>query len=109
MEEQYESDKKDIICCFNPSILGCHFEISDDVYTMFKDKFSYIDNFICDKKIIDNENKYYLDLVKFNVDLLNRNGLTNIYTSNICSYCNLDCHSYRRDKNKLRNGSFIEL
>jgi len=109
MVDTYDSHKEDIICCFNPSILGCHFEIGNDVYSMFKDKFNYIDEFLCDKKIVDKENKYYLDLLKFNIDLLKKNGIKKIYYSDVCTYCNNDCHSYRRDKTKLRNGSFITL
>ena len=109
MVERYNSNKEDIICCFNPSILGCHFEIGNDVYSMFKEKFNYIDEFLCDKKIVNGEEKYYLDLLKFNIDLLKRNGIKNIYASDICSYCDTICHSYRRDKTKKRNGSFITM
>lgn len=109
MVERYNSNKEDIICCFNPSILGCHFEIGDDVYTLFKDKFNYIDEFLCDKKIVNDENKYYLDLLNFNIDLLKKNGIKNIYASDICTFCDTNCHSYRRDKTKKRNGSFITL
>lgn len=109
MVNKYNCSKEDIICCFNPSILGCHFEIGNDVYTMFKDKFDYIDNFICDKKTINGEEKFYLDLLKFNVDLLKKNGINNIHTKEVCTYCNSKCHSYRRDKTKLRNGSIITM
>ena len=43
------------------------------------------------------------------IDLLNRNGVKNTYESNICSYCDTTCYSYRRDKTTKRNGSVISL
>ena len=109
MVSTYGINKEDIICCFNHFILSCHFEIAEDVYTMFKDKYPYIDTFVKEVKVVDGVNKYYLDLVKFNIDLLNRNGVKNTYESNICSYCDTTCYSYRRDKTTKRNGSVISL
>ena len=112
MVNNFGCHKENIMCFFNPSINKCHFEIEDDTLDIFKNVFgSKIDAFLNISKIKDNKQKYYLDLVGLNKQILLDYGIkeNNIYIQNICTYCNHNYHSYRRDKTTLRNGCVISL
>ena len=111
MIKEYNSNPKDIIACFCPSILECCFEVDEDLAIDFKNEFKdiNIDNYI--KK--GNNNKYYIDTIGINNELLLNLGLLkdNIINSNICTKCNKDkFHSYRGEPDlNGRNVSYIML
>ena len=44
MQAEYGSNPKDIIVCFCPSIRKCHFEVDQDVYKLFYNKFQKLGN-----------------------------------------------------------------
>lgn len=108
MKEKFNSNYKDIIVCISPSIRSCCFEVDEDVYSMFKNKFCYINEFV-EKK----NNKYYIDTINLNKKILKEIGIKeeNIFDSGICTKCNSKIyHSYREDKdNSGRNLSLIVL
>ncbi len=110
---EYGSNLSDIIVCINPCIQGCHFEIEEDVLNIFKEKFGIlINDFLLEGKIKDGKQKYYLDLVNLNKELLIEYGLNkeNIHLSKECTVCeNNKYHSYRADKTPKRNGCVISL
>ncbi len=98
MQEIYNCNPKDIICCISPSIRKCHFEVDEDVKNMFEDTFKNIDDAIQKK-----QEKWNIDTVKINIDMLKEKGLReeNIIDSRICTVCNSDViHSYRGSKHK---------
>lgn len=100
MIEKYNSNPQDIICCIGPSIGKCHFEVEEDVYNIFKQKFQDIDFM---KFVVKNSYKYYIDTVGINKYIFEEIGLLpeNIIESNICSVCNSRyTHSFRVDKEK---------
>lgn len=111
MIEEYGCNPKDIICCIGPSIRKCHFEVDEDVQTMFYNEFSYtkIINDIIKKK---NE-KYCIDTVLINKIILEEAGLKeeNIIDSKICTVCNSKLmHSYRETKDLAgRNTAIIGM
>lgn len=112
MVSEFNSDKKDILCFFNPSIHACCFEIEDDVLNIFKQKIgNIVEKYIVLTKNINGKNKYYLDLIKLNKKLLIENGILekNIFVLDECTCCNSDYHSFRRDKTSKRNGCIISL
>ena len=93
MQELYNCNPKDIICCISPSIRSCHFEVSEDVKEIFNKTFINNDDII--KKHND---KWHIDTVKLNIDMLKEKGLReeNIIDSKICTVCNSNLiHSYR--------------
>lgn len=96
MINKFNSNPKDIEAYLYPSIRKCHFEVDNDVYMLFKPKYS--------KFITKRKDKYYIDLqgiVKSNLESL---GVTKINDSNICTYCNCDkYYSYRFNKTNNRN------
>jgi len=91
-------DPKDIICAIGPSIRKCHFEVQEDVNSLFREEFSYAIN------------GKYIDTVLINKVLLKEIGLKteNIIDSEICTVCNKDLlYSYRGNNDKGRMTALI--
>lgn len=115
MIKEYNSNPKNIEVYFCPSILQCCFEVDEDVKNEFLEKFSdiNIENYISIGKITNNEQKYNIDTVGINVEVIKKLGIEekNIYTSNICTKCNNNIfHSHRGDKETDgRNIAFIMM
>ena len=129
MIKDYECNPKDIICCIGPTIRQCHFKVDEDVkdifYNQFKDKIQ-IEKYITNKnkefeneltecmerRLNSSENKYYIDTVEINKQVLLKMGLKeeNIIDSKICTVCEeKQIHSYRAHGKKAgRNISIIE-
>ncbi len=112
MIEEYDSNIEDIEVYINPSILGCCFEVQDDVIEKFRE--------ICDVEkyytlgdVVEGKQKYYLDTVAINYDKLVELGIKkeHIFLSNICTMCHKDEYfSYRGDnRTDCRNISIICL
>lgn len=112
MIKDYGSNPQDIICCIGPTIRKCHFEVDEDVKDMFYEAFNDI-NIISLGEIKDGKQKYYIDTVLANINMMRDLGLKNenIIDSKICTVCNCDkIHSYRVDKNFAgRNTSLITI
>ena len=109
MINDYKCNKDNIKVFICPSIMQDHFEVDEDVYLLFKDKFKNIDKYTIYK---ENTNKYYIDTINLNKDYLIELGLNknNIYLSNLCTMCDDRFHSYRREKeNSGRNIAVISL
>ena len=99
MINKFNSKINNISAYIYPSIRKCHFEVEQDVYSLFKDKFNNIAKYTTKK-----ENKYYIDLKSIIKDELKEIGITNIIDTNICTYCNNDIyHSYRYNQTDKRN------
>lgn len=112
MQTEFSCNPQDIICCIGPTIKKCHFEVEDDVKDIFMKSFN--DESIIEKTDIkDGKQKYYIDAVKANINMLKECGLReeNIIDSGICTVCNNDLlHSYRSQKNHAgRNSAIIAL
>lgn len=115
MQIAFNSKQEDIICAIMPSIRKCHFEVSEDVCTLYKEEFKkeIKENSEIISKSIKKKEKWHIDTVLINKIILENMGIKkeNILDSNICSVCNSDLiHSYRVEKEELKvNASFIEL
>lgn len=110
MKEKYNCNPKDIICCICPSIRQCHFEVRKDVQEPYYKEFKDLNNI--DKIItqMQGEEKWYIDTVEINKQILKRQGLKEekIIDSEICSVCNSDLiHSYRVEKEGFGIGTAI--
>lgn len=110
MKEEYNCNPKDIICCICPSIRQCHFEVRKDVQEPYYNEFKDFDNI--DKIItpVVGDEKWYIDTVEINKQILKRQGLKeeNIIDSELCSVCNSDLiHSYRVEKKGFGIGTAI--
>lgn len=116
MVTEYQSKPEDIICCICPSIRQCCFEVDEDVKDLFYNKYKDLKNIdeiikLGDKK--EDKQKYYVDTVKINIELLKNIGLKekNIIDSNICTMCHSkEFHSYRADGKSFGvNGAIIAI
>ena len=116
MKNEYKSNPEDIICCICPSIRQCCFEVDEDVKDLFYNKYKDLKNIdeiikLGDKK--EDKQKYYIDTVKINIELLKNIGLKekNIIDSNICTMCHSkEFHSYRTDGKSFGvNGAIIAI
>lgn len=109
----YGSNPKDIICVIGPTIRKCHFEVEDDVKDIFLKEFRTMENIITKGEIKQSKQKYYIDTVTINKNMLMEMGINeeNIIDCGICSVCNFDLiHSYRKDgKSAGRNTAMIML
>lgn len=94
MKEVYGSEVRDIKIYIGPSIKSCCYEVSEDLFNDFKNKFNY------HKGFLEKNNKYYLDLQEINYcHALNLSIVEeNIIVSDLCTSCNLDkLYSYRKE------------
>ncbi|MDD2384997.1 MAG: peptidoglycan editing factor PgeF [Sulfurospirillaceae bacterium] len=87
MHQVYGTEAKDIKLWMGPSIGGCCYEVGKDVTVGLEDCLHV------------RENRYFLDLPSFNKADFLALGVkeTNIVHSTICTCCNPDYFSYRRD------------
>lgn len=116
MQNEYQSNPKDIICCICPSIRQCCFEVDEDVKNLFYEKYKYLSNIneiIKTGEIKEGKQKYCIDTVKINIQLLKNIGLKpeNIIDSEICTMCNSnEFHSYRAEGKSFGvNAAIISL
>ena len=113
MHRDYNCNKDDIKVFFNPSILGCCFEVDADVLEIFEEEFKEIEDFVRTGDIKQGKQKYYIDTVALNKKLLIDLGIDeeNIYCCDICTKCKHDeYYSYRADGSEAgRNLSLICL
>ena len=89
LETDFNSNPGNLIAYIAPSISQKHYEVGEEVASLFDDKYS-----------VKKNSKYHLDLQKINRDLMLKFGLLkkNVQVSSLCSYEMRDLlHSYRRD------------
>jgi len=99
MIDKFNSKLENINVYIYPSIRNCHFEVKEDVYSLFKEKINNIDKYTNKK-----DDKYYIDLQSIIKDNLNNLGITNIIDTAICTYCHHDIYySYRYNHTDKRN------
>lgn len=96
MIDNFSSNPIDLIAVLGPSINKEDFEVEEDVYLMFKERFSNISDF----SAIKNKTKYLIDIKGINKQLLIDKGLKqgNVIDINLSTYSTDFLHSYRRDK-----------
>lgn len=113
MIDVYNCNPKDIICGIGPTIRKCHFEVDEDVKNIFEKNFPDYEDVIIEGEIKEGKQKYYIDTVKINTEMMLEVGLKeeNIIDSKICTVCESDLmHSYRKEGSSSgRNTAIIML
>ncbi|TCO68617.1 hypothetical protein EV203_10187 [Caldanaerobacter subterraneus] len=96
MRKEYGSNPKDILVGIGPSIYKCCYEVGEDVAERVKEAIEDWKEVLVKKS----DGKWLLDLQHANYIELVKNGIPdeNITVSHICTSCNLEFYSYRRDK-----------
>ena len=100
MNQEFNSNPKDMICCICPSIRKCHFEVDKDVIKKYKKEFYEFESTEFIEEKVPNK-KWNIDTVYINKKMLEKKGLKpeNIIDSKLCSMCNSNLiHSYRTEK-----------
>lgn len=108
MRKQYGCRSEDILVAMGPSIKQCHFEVDEDVYFAFLDRFRG-EAERCTKR--KNE-KYYIDTDRLNVHSLLETGVLqgHISVCPLCTYCEEELFfSHRRSGETGRMCAVIEL
>ena len=85
MKKEFGCKKDDIEIVFGPSIKKCCYEVGEEVTKGYEEFVSVV------------HDKFFLDLVA-----LNSKGLKALHVEPICTCCNQDYFSYRRDGTKER-------
>lgn len=87
MIEKYKINPEKIYAFIGPSAGKCCYKVNTDVASKF------------DKCVVESiNNDYYVDLKQSNKNEMEKIGVKNISVSENCTICNLNLHSYRRDK-----------
>lgn len=110
MKETYNTNPTDVIACIGPSICMKCYEVSSDVAKQFMKAFP--DN-IEDILITKPDDKYLLDLWECNKIIFKQAGVptSNIFTTDICTCCNMDILFSHRGHNGMRGNmaAFLSL
>lgn len=104
MREEFLSNSEDIIAAIGPSVMDCHYEVSDELGEMFLSRFG---EDVLEKK----EGKYHLSLQRTIKKQLLEVGVKNQVYSKICTYCESDRFFSHRKTNGKRGvmAGIIEL
>jgi copper oxidase (laccase) domain-containing protein len=96
MKKNFNSDYKNITIWLGPGIKSCHFEVQQDVLSLFEKKFKIA--------IIKKDNRYFIDLPLAIKKSLFLNGIKKqqIIEHPDCTFClRSQYFSFRRDKPSL--------
>lgn len=107
MKENYGSTVKDILVGVGIGAGACCYQVGEDFYREFKEKFSFD---VIEASFVRKSDGWYFDNSEFACLMLIKNGVSeeNIVRSQECTVCNDRLHSYRREgKDAGRNGAFI--
>jgi len=104
MKENFNSNPKDIVVSLGASIHSCCYEVGEDLANIAIKNFGQ-------KYVIKKQNSFYLDLQTLNKDQLTKVGVLeeNIKISKICTSCDKNYFSYRRDGKTGRFAGVIKL
>ena len=107
MHANYGTNASDVIVAIGPCICVDCYEVSEELYRDFLQKFAY------DKYIICNHGKYYLNLPMINRQILVDCGvpLCNIAVADVCTCCNCEDLFSHRGIGPERGilGSFVSI
>ncbi len=104
MKEEFDSNPEDIVVSLGASIKDCCYEVGKDLADIAIKSFGK-------KYVIKRDKSFYLDLQTLNLDQLKSVGVKeeNIEISPICTSCDKNYFSYRRDGVTGRFAGVIKL
>ena len=106
MKHHFGVNPSGIYAALGPSIGGCCYEVGEEVTRLFREGFKNHTRFLVKK----GDGKYLLDLQEINQRILLAEGVEEVEVIGICTKCNENFHSYRRDGARAgRQLSFIGL
>ncbi len=92
MRDEFGSNPKDLLVAMGTSIHSCCYEVGEEIVSIVTANFG-------DKYLEIRDGRYYLDLQTMNLDQLLEAGVLreHIEISSVCSCCDKNYFSYRRD------------
>ena len=93
MKDHPGFDPGRVVAVIGPSIGRCCYEVDTDVASRFYEIFGNDDELVMQSS----DSKYIVDLVKANSSQLISCGVYNIETTSVCTKCNEEFPSFRRD------------
>lgn len=84
MTQKFGTNPKDVICTIGPAICFECYEVSEELYNNFKERFGFID------AMTEKNGSFFLDLMNINRHILENAGVTRIAVSDLCTRCNSD-------------------
>lgn len=93
IDEEYGLKPGDLNAVIGPSVGMCCYEVGADVATLFRDGFGDFDEYLLETDSC----KYMLDLPGINRSALVKAGVANIEVLGVCTKCNPNFFSYRRE------------
>lgn len=105
MGKHFKTEPKDVTAIIGPCIHKCCYEVSEDLFLKFSEKFR-------DSSIIfEKDNKFFLDLPNINRKILRDAGTQKILVSDLCTCCNKDIFYSHRGLGEGRGifATFIEI
>lgn len=99
--DEFKSKKEDLVIGLGIGVGHCCYEVSEDFYEKFK---SISTEELLNKTFYRKDSKLYFNNEDYNYYRFKNLGIENIIKSDICTYCQGNFHSYRRDgQNSGRN------
>jgi len=98
MKDEFGCKADDILVYLGASIHGCCYEVGEEIARLVDDKY-----------VEKREESWYLDLQSMNVEQLKSVDVTSIEVSEICTCCNEDYFSYRREGTTGRFAGILKL
>jgi len=103
--DEYNSDLNDLVVVLGVGIGHCCYEVSSDFYEKFE---AVSSKALLEKSFYRKNEKLYFNNEDYNYYRFLDLGIKNITKSGLCTYCNNDFHSYRRDgQNSGRNTAIL--
>lgn len=97
-------NRKKITAILGPSIGPCCYEVKNDVRNVFMEE-GFSDDIFKRKN-----NTLFLDIRQANMEILNNEGIEDIYDINLCTRCSRDIfNSYRGGEKEKRQINFVSL
>jgi hypothetical protein len=93
IDEEYGLKPGDLNAVIGPSVGKCCYEVGEDVASLFRDGFDDASEYL----IKTGGSKYMLDLPGINMGALEKAGVANIGVLGVCTKCNPNFYSYRRE------------
>lgn len=103
-KKEFNSNISDIKIALGIGIKSCCYEVGDEFYIKFKNKF---DSSLIKESFVKKGKRWYFDNELFNYYLLKNYGVNDVIKSDICTFCQGDFFSYRKEKTIKRNAALI--